>query len=170
MVKKRKSEASGTAGATDIAVKLEGTINKKLQAEPATTTTATATGTTTTVKTESKASSTTATEDEDVVSDILRSTAYVMSQSNCHVTIDDIALLNEITTHADRYTTSHPNLPPSWGSQWYHYAEPTAQPERTAQYVLVLDALNFCFWPLAAYEYEHLVSSSGAAPQCSARP
>ncbi len=29
----------------------------------------------------------------------------------------------------------------------------------TAQYVLVLDALNFCFWPLPRYEYEHLASA-----------
>lgn len=26
----------------------------------------------------------------------------------------------------------------------------------TAQYLLVLDALNFCFWPQPGLEYEHL--------------
>ena len=28
----------------------------------------------------------------------------------------------------------------------------------TAQYLLVLDALNFCFWPEPGLEYEHLAS------------
>jgi hypothetical protein len=39
----------------------------------------------------------------------------------------------------------------------YHYADGT---DLTAQYVFVLDALNFCFWPLANYEYEQLAGTS----------
>ena len=31
-----------------------------------------------------------------------------------------------------------------------------AQPERTAQGLLVVDSLNFCFWPDSELEYEHL--------------
>ncbi len=104
------------------------------------------------------AASAAAEDDEpDVVHDILRSTAWVMSQPSTHVTIDEEQLIAELKNNAKKYTTVAPNLPPTWGSQSYHYAEPQTQPERTAQYVLVLDALNFCFWPLAGYEYEHLV-------------
>ena len=34
----------------------------------------------------------------------------------------------------------------------------------TAQYLLVLDALNFCFWPQPALEYEHLARGLKARP------
>lgn len=36
-----------------------------------------------------------------------------------------------------------------------HYYDPHNS-ERTAQYLLAVDALNFCFWDDAEFEYEHL--------------
>lgn len=33
------------------------------------------------------------------------------------------------------------------------------------QYLLVLDALNFCFWPEPGLEYEHLAASLKARPR-----
>lgn len=34
----------------------------------------------------------------------------------------------------------------------------TLRPELTLRYCLVLDALNFCFWPEPGLEYEHLAT------------
>lgn len=77
-----------------------------------------------------------------------------------HVTIDDAAMDKELDDNLVAYTTGA--LPPDW-AQTYHYraADPTDEKQATllAQYVLVLDSLNFCFWPLPGYEYEHLASS-----------
>lgn len=76
------------------------------------------------------------------------------------VTIDDKALDEELSANQDKYTTAA--LPPSW-AQTYHYTiedyNNEEQVRRLAQYVLVLDSLNFCFWPLPGYEYEHLAAS-----------
>lgn len=49
--------------------------------------------------------------------------------------------------------------PATYRQQTYHYCAATTQPALTCQYVLLLDALNFCFWPLESYQYVHLASS-----------
>jgi hypothetical protein len=51
-----------------------------------------------------------------------------------------------------------------WDACDWHYAEDTfiAGP-KTAQYILVMDALNFCFWPCPGLEYEHLAKGLKAA-------
>ncbi len=76
------------------------------------------------------------------------------------VIIDDSAIDAELDQHIKNYTSEA--LPPSW-AQDFHLSmtdpDDTKQQEMLAQYVLVLDALNFCFWPLQGYEYEHLASS-----------
>jgi hypothetical protein len=87
-----------------------------------------------------------------VLEDIIASTATVMKQAK-HVAIDSKALEAELNAHPELYT---PKALPDWRASSYHYSDPTSD-ERTAQYVLVLDALNFCFWPLQGYEYDHLV-------------
>jgi hypothetical protein len=69
------------------------------------------------------------------------------------VRIDDAALAKELSEHAELYSAGR--LPPDW-AQHYHFR---GSDEATAQYVFVLDALNFCFWPLEGYEYEHLAST-----------
>jgi hypothetical protein len=43
-----------------------------------------------------------------------------------------------------------------WDSLGWHYTEKNSL---TAQYVFVLDALNFCFWPATGLEYEQLATS-----------
>lgn len=63
------------------------------------------------------------------------------------VRIDPEAIVKEIEQHPEHYTQD--KLPPSWAAD-YHYADGT---DLTAQYVFVLDAVNFCFWPLEGYEY-----------------
>jgi hypothetical protein len=71
-----------------------------------------------------------------------------------HVAIDDAAL----AAFADQLGAATRLRPPAWDDGGWHYAADAAEGgPRTAQYVLVLDALNWCFWPSATgLEYEHL--------------
>ena len=75
-----------------------------------------------------------------------------------HVWLDEQRLRDELSAHPDLYSPSA--LPPSW-AQWYHYCDTSSELglQHTAQYVFVLDALNFCFWPLPGYEYAELAGS-----------
>jgi hypothetical protein len=55
-----------------------------------------------------------------------------------------------------------------WTGCGYHYSKDAQPAERapgplTAQYVAVLDCLNFCFWPCPGMEYEHLALGLKAA-------
>lgn len=43
-----------------------------------------------------------------------------------------------------------------WDSGGWHY---TDGGPRTCQYVFVMDALNFCFWPMPGLEYDILAKS-----------
>lgn len=71
---------------------------------------------------------------------VLVSTAFVIRQA-VSVTIDDSA----IGRLADDLVASRTN-PPPWDST-LHFREPGADGAlRTAGWILVLDALNFCFW------------------------
>ena len=44
-------------------------------------------------------------------------------------------------------TSPRDNLWVQWDEETIHYSDPEREPELTAQYLLVLDSLNFCFWP-----------------------
>ena len=81
-----------------------------------------------------------------------------LDSSLSHVWVDHERLLAELDAHPSLYTPSA--APSSWAC-WYHYCcvEDEAGWQRTAQYVLVLDSLNFCFWPLPSYEYSDLASA-----------
>jgi hypothetical protein len=47
-----------------------------------------------------------------------------------------------------------------WDSSGWHYsADAEACGPLTAQYVFVMDALNFCFWPVEGLEYDTLATS-----------
>jgi hypothetical protein len=76
------------------------------------------------------------------------------------VYLDEAALDKELEDNLELYTTKA--LPPDW-AQTYHYTiqdfDNEDQVKALLQYVFVLDALNFCFWPLRGYEYEHLAAS-----------
>ena len=43
-----------------------------------------------------------------------------------------------------------------WDECGWHLSPSIASDSACAQYCLVLDALNFCFWPNEGLEYEHL--------------
>ena len=81
-----------------------------------------------------------------------------LDASLSHVWLDEARLRAELSAHPELYSPSA--LPPSW-AQWYHYCDTSSELglQQTAQYVFVLDALNFCFWPLAGYEYAQLAGS-----------
>ena len=51
--------------------------------------------------------------------------------------------------------------PTSFDRQLHFFDE--GRPELVAQYLLVVDALNFCFWPDAELEYHHLAGGVKAA-------
>jgi len=89
--------------------------------------------------------------------DVRASTAWVLSEAAARgspaVSIDDAAIERELDAHRELYSASA--LPPSWAAD-YHFCDGT---DLTAQYVLVLDACNFCFWPLEGYEYSDLAGS-----------
>lgn len=57
-----------------------------------------------------------------------------------------------------------PRLSPASFDRQLHFWDPN-QPELVAQYLLVLDALNFCFWPQEGLEYEHLAGGLRRAVQ-----
>ncbi len=81
--------------------------------------------------------------------ELVRSTTeWVMSQAS-HVAIDNAAL----RIHVGKLISSPP-LQSKWRDYPAHYYK--AESDLVAQYVLVLDSLNFCFWPNKNIEYEHL--------------
>mmetsp|Transcript_44562 Transcript_44562/g.87286 ORF Transcript_44562/g.87286 Transcript_44562/m.87286 type:complete len:337 (+) Transcript_44562:54-1064(+) len=82
------------------------------------------------------------------------STARVMRMSS-HVQLDTAALKKEIQEKVHLYTKE--NAPVDW-AQGYHFCDRDS-PELTAQYIMVLDTLNFCFWPCEGYEYAQLAGS-----------
>ncbi|GKY91692.1 hypothetical protein MPSEU_000141000 [Mayamaea pseudoterrestris] len=59
----------------------------------------------------------------------------------------------------------------TWDDEAWHYDAPSSfnelvRKERMALYILALDAINFCFWPLPGYEYANLACSlTGMASQ-----
>eukprot|EP00808_Paulinella_micropora_P001096 g16979.t1 len=86
---------------------------------------------------------------------LVRRSCWELAEVAQSVHIDHAALQAELTQHTALY--SRAALPPNW-AQSYHFQH-AERPDLTAQYVLVLDALNFCFWPLEGYEYAELAGS-----------
>jgi hypothetical protein len=46
-----------------------------------------------------------------------------------------------------------------WDAEGWHYCLDAPDGPLTCQYIFVLDALNFCFWPTPQLEYEHLAKN-----------
>lgn len=70
------------------------------------------------------------------------------------VWIDQNAINKEIEKNGDQYKKqSIDEL--KWNKDPYHYFNEN-NIELTLRFILVLDSLNFCFWPLPKYEYQHL--------------
>jgi Potential Queuosine, Q, salvage protein family len=76
------------------------------------------------------------------------------------VTIDPSALPKLCDDISERQR--HASL--EWDSEGWHYRPPLdwsqqVRQERIALYILALDAVNFCFWPLEGYEYDDLATT-----------
>jgi hypothetical protein len=79
---------------------------------------------------------------------VLSSTRYVVEQGE-HVWINP----ERLPAIAARLVTSHPpTSTPTWYER-YHFHDGT---ERTVNWLLVLDALNFCFWPEKGQQRWHI--------------
>ena len=90
--------------------------------------------------------------------ELVRSTCHEVMQHATHVSINDDAIARMIadeTKFPVDVTDALSKI--QWDSCGWHYNQDAhlAGP-LTAQYILVLDALNFCFWPCPGLEYEHL--------------
>ncbi|PRW33671.1 UPF0553 -like [Chlorella sorokiniana] len=81
---------------------------------------------------------------------VRQSAEWVVSQAQL-VTIDAASLQRLAASLAD----AAPSFSPASFDRQLHFWDP-ANPELVAQFLLVLDALNFCFWPQEGLEYEHL--------------
>jgi hypothetical protein len=86
----------------------------------------------------------------DPCASVLETTAWVTSSAK-HVTIVEDALAE--------FSSELKGLgePPSWDNGWHYCDDVISGGPLTAQYTLVLDALNWCFWPSAtSMEYDTL--------------
>ncbi|KAI7835398.1 hypothetical protein COHA_010694 [Chlorella ohadii] len=90
---------------------------------------------------------------------VRQSAEWVLSQTQL-VSIDDGGIQQLAASLAD----AAPHFSPASFDRTLHFWDP-AQPERVSQYLLVLDALNFCFWPQEGLEYEHLAGGLRQAVQ-----
>ncbi|XP_024017687.1 queuosine salvage protein [Morus notabilis] len=79
--------------------------------------------------------------------DVRVSCAWVASRSS-HVVIDSLGTEKVVET-----IDSIPKV--KWDFEGIHYFD---NGPLTVQYIFVLDALNFCFWPDAELDYDHLAS------------
>lgn len=87
-----------------------------------------------------------------ICDDVRQSTELIVAKPSRRVWINTEKLEQEVKDHPELYSTKI--LPPNW-AQSYHFSDGT---DLTAQYCLVLDSINFCFWPLPGYEYLDLAS------------
>ena len=86
----------------------------------------------------------------------------MVSSLASHVQIDQNALIVQAGMLKDKYLSSNNagNGSVEWDASGWHYCQdaPDCGPV-TAQYVFVLDALNFCFWKVPGFEYDNLAVS-----------
>ncbi|EXB25087.1 hypothetical protein L484_005910 [Morus notabilis] len=86
--------------------------------------------------------------------DVRASSAWVASRSS-HVVVDSLGVEKVVENIG-----SIPRV--KWDFEGIHYFD---NGPLTVQYLLVLDALNFCFWPDADLNYDHLASGLKEALQ-----
>ncbi|TYZ67853.1 hypothetical protein PybrP1_003268 [[Pythium] brassicae (nom. inval.)] len=87
---------------------------------------------------------------------VRESTARVMRQAT-HVKIRAEGVKRLANVLSERLARRETLEAVTWDSGDFHYfADVARDGPLTCQYVFVLDALNFCFWPTEHMEYEHL--------------
>lgn len=87
--------------------------------------------------------------------EVRTTSAWVASRSS-HVTLDSSGIENL----AERIKDSVPKV--EWNFEGIHYFD---NGHLTVQYLFVLDALNFCFWPDSEMNYDHLAAGLKEALQ-----
>lgn len=85
--------------------------------------------------------------------DLVRTSAEIISRAASHVRIRHGAL-KDVTARMDEDTLNLVIGGTGWDRSM-HFAD-TTRPELLLRYLLVLDSLNFCFWPLSHLEYDNL--------------
>ena len=84
------------------------------------------------------------------------SSSYWVMKSASEVEID----IEALEKFADEYSHERvQNLRKEveWDSCDWHYSDTSS--DLTAQYIFVMDSLNYCFWPVPGFEYEQLATS-----------
>ena len=91
----------------------------------------------------------------------IRETCEFVVNNSKDVTIDDnsiIKLVENDDTFPQDIQKSLSKI--EWDSDGWHFnADASTSGPNTAQYILVLDALNFCFWPCPGFEYVDLATN-----------
>lgn len=86
----------------------------------------------------------------------VKESCYIVSEKASFVKINETG----IDAAADSIIESNTNLGLTTGVEWdkcgWHF---TDDGPLTCQYVFVMDALNFCFWPAPGLEYDTLAMS-----------
>eukprot|EP00606_Chrysophyceae_sp_TOSAG23-5_P000362 GSChrysophyteH2.ASY1.ANO1.1265.1 assembled CDS len=89
----------------------------------------------------------------------VRSSCGRVAESASHVSLDETA----IETYADSIHSKDGKVVldgVDWDASGWHYdADVKSNGPLTCQYVFVMDALNFCFWPTPQLEYDTLALS-----------
>ena len=86
----------------------------------------------------------------------VKETCYLVSKSASHVHINTVAIQQAAENIVNEREGFSLNTEVEWDSGGWHY---TDGGPRTCQYVFVMDALNFCFWPVPGLEYDVLAMS-----------
>ena len=73
-----------------------------------------------------------------------------MRDSN-HVRINS-EKLDELVEKLEKESFAYGNL------DEYHFDTASIPKERIVAFVCIIDSINFCFWPLEGFEYEHLIA------------
>ena len=89
---------------------------------------------------------------------LLRTSLAVMARDDVSVTIDQAALESFADDYsADRVQSMRKEV--EWDACDWHYTPKDLPGDSTAQYIFVMDSLNYCFWPVEGLEYEQLATS-----------
>jgi hypothetical protein len=89
----------------------------------------------------------------------IRATANDVYRNSLHVSINEERLV-EFAHELATLDLDSLRKGVSWDACGWHYnADVSTIGPLTCQYVFVMDALNFCFWPVKGLEYDTLASS-----------
>ena len=89
----------------------------------------------------------------------VRSSCQRVADAAGSVFINDDAIevaADDILSHKSENSLTSHNI--DWNNGWHYCADAPGGP-LTCQYIFVLDALNFCFWPTDGLEYDYLATS-----------